>query len=257
MPPMAYQAPVPVPLPTYNWAASDQMQEFHLFKSQLETWTRICKIKAEEKPDYLLCILGKEGNAAMDRWVSADEMHKNDPAKFLDYIEGTLDDQISPRVHVYELEDITKRSDESIDELVNRICQLVQRAQISNGSDAAIEFKVQCRLIRAIPDADIELCKQLLKVSCDKRVSHLPEIYRTYYAVESGSSCNVCRTHGTCCTPCPPDTWSQAADFLTHCAPTAPINTLLVETTALLMIWHAKVVERRVTGKQNAKAVTH
>ena len=52
-------------------------------------------------------------------------------------------------------------------------------------SDAAIEFKVQCRLIWAIPDADIELCKQLLKVSCDKRVSHLLEICRTYYTVES------------------------------------------------------------------------
>ena len=96
MPPMAYQAPVPVPLPTYNWAANDQMREFCLFKCQLETWTRICKIKAEKKLDYLLCILGKEGYAAMDRWVPADETHKNDPAKFLDYIESTLDDEISP-----------------------------------------------------------------------------------------------------------------------------------------------------------------
>ena len=124
MPPMAYQVPVPVPLATYSWAASDQMREFCLFKCQLETWTRIRKIKAEEKLDYLLCILGKEGYAAMDRWVPADEMHKNDPAKFLDYIESTLDAEISPQVCVYELEDITKRSDESIDELVNQICQL-------------------------------------------------------------------------------------------------------------------------------------
>ena len=37
MPPMAYQVPVHVPFPTYNWAASDQMQEFCLFKCQLET----------------------------------------------------------------------------------------------------------------------------------------------------------------------------------------------------------------------------
>ena len=115
MPPMAFQMPVHVPLSTYNWAASDQMWEFCLFKCQLETWTRICRIKAEEKLDYLLCILGKEGYAAMDRWVPADKAHKNDPVKFLDYIESMLDDEISPRVHVYELEDITKRSDESID----------------------------------------------------------------------------------------------------------------------------------------------
>ena len=96
MPPMAYQAPVPVPLPTYNWAASNQMEEFCLFKCQLETWTRICKIKAEEKLGYLLCIWGKEGYATMDRWVPADEAHKNNPVKFLDYIESMLDDEISP-----------------------------------------------------------------------------------------------------------------------------------------------------------------
>ena len=183
---MAYQAPVPVPLPTYNWATSDQMQEFCLFKCQLETWTRIHKIKVQEKLDYLLCILGKEGYAAMDRWVPTDEAHKNDPVKFLDYIESTLDDEISPQIHVYELEDITKRSDESIDELVDRICQLTDRAYIGNGSDAAIEFEVQCRLIWAIPDANIKLHKQLLKVSHDKRVLHLLEICRTYHAVESG-----------------------------------------------------------------------
>ena len=76
----------------------------------------------------------------MDRWVPADEAHKNDPVKFLDYIESTLDDEISPQVHVYELEDITKRSDESINELVDWICQLACRAQIGDGSDAAIEF---------------------------------------------------------------------------------------------------------------------
>ena len=154
----------------------------------------------------------------MDRWVPADEAHKNDPAKFLDYIESTLDDEFSPRVRVYELEDITKRSDESIDELVNQICQLAQRAQISDGSDAAIEFEVQCRLIRMIPDTNIKLCKQLLKVSCDKRLSHLLEICRTYYAVESGVAamcaghvvhdvCHACQTHDhkppTSYTPCP------------------------------------------------------
>ena len=186
MPPIAYQAPVPVPLPIYNWAAIDQMWEFCLFKCQLETWTRIPKIKAEEKLDYLLCILGKEGYATMNRWVPADDMHKNDPAKFLDYIGSMLDDEISPRVHVYKLEHITKRSDESIDELVDWICQLAHRAQIGDGSDAEIEFKVQCQLIWAISDADIEPCKQLLKVNCDKRVSHLLEICRTYFAVESG-----------------------------------------------------------------------
>ena len=142
MQPMAYQMPVPVPLPTYNWATSDQMREFCLFKCQFETLTHICKIKAEEKLDTCSASWA-EGYATMDRWVPADEEHKNYPMNFLDYIESMLDDEISPWVHVYKLEDITKRSDESIDELVDRICQLACRAQIGNGSDAAIEFNVQ------------------------------------------------------------------------------------------------------------------
>ena len=122
------------------------------------------------------------------------------------------------QVCVYELEDIVKRSDESINELVDQIHQLAHRAQIGNGSDAAIEFKVQCRLIRAIPDANIELHKQLLKVSCDKRVLHLLEICRTYYTVKSGVAVMcvghgvhaICHTHQThdprlltSYTPCP------------------------------------------------------
>ena len=194
------------------------MQEFCLFKYQLETWTQICKINAEEKLDYLLCILGKEGYAAMDRWEPADEAHKNDPVKFLDYIESMLDDKISPWVCDYKLEDITKRSYESIDELVDWIHQLICRAQIGNDSDAAIEFKVQCRLIWVIPDANIKQCKQLLKVCHEKRVSHLLEICRTYYAVESGVAamcaghvvhavCHTCQAHNskpqTSYAPCP------------------------------------------------------
>ena len=180
------QAPVNVPLPTYDWNVGDQMQEFSLFKCQLETWFWLCKIKAEECFGYLLCILGKEGYVAMDCWVLPDEGHKGNPEKFLDYIESTLDDEISPRVHVYELEDVKKRSDKSINELVDRIHQLACCAQIGNGSDAAIEFKVQHRLILAIPDADIELWKELLKVNCDQKLSNLLEISCTYYAIESG-----------------------------------------------------------------------
>ena len=174
---------------------------------------------------------------------------------FLDYIESMSDDKISPQVHVYKLEDITKRSDESIDELVDQICQLACRAQIGNGSDGAIEFKVQHRLIWAIPDANIELHKQLLKVSRDKRISHLLEICRTYYTVESGvvamcvghvlhTVCHACQTHDpkllTSYTPCPNCT-SQHPPSRNNC----PAHDL-----ACKGCW------KRVTGKQNAKAVT-
>ena len=74
--PVLSQTPVNVPLPTYDWNVADQMQEFCLFKCQLETWFWLCKIKAEEYLDYLLCILGKEGYVAMDLWVLLHEGHK-------------------------------------------------------------------------------------------------------------------------------------------------------------------------------------
>ena len=64
--------------------------------ASLRTWSGFAKIKAEGCPDYLLCILGKEGYVAMDCCVPPDQGHKQDPEKFLDYIESTLDDEIFP-----------------------------------------------------------------------------------------------------------------------------------------------------------------
>ena len=81
--PVLCQAPINVPLPIYDWNAPDQMCKFRLFKCQLDTWFQLCKIKAEEHLDYLLCILGK-----------AD---KCDPEKFLNYLKNTLDEKISPK----------------------------------------------------------------------------------------------------------------------------------------------------------------
>ena len=63
--------------------------------------------------------------------------------------------------------------------------QLACCVQIGDSSNAAIEFEVQCRLIQAIPDANIKLQKELLKGNCEKKVSHLLEISCTYYAIES------------------------------------------------------------------------
>ena len=41
-----------------------------------------------------------------------------------------------------------------------------------------------------------------------------------------------------------------------HHAPTAPINTIPVDTTVLPKTWHVKVVGKRVTSKQNAAVLT-
>ena len=54
-----------------------------------------------DEVDYLLSILGKEGYDAMDHWMPTDPADKNDAGKFFDYLESTLDDEISPHVRVY------------------------------------------------------------------------------------------------------------------------------------------------------------
>ena len=160
---IAVQAPINVPLPTYDWNALDQMQEFQLFKHQFTSW-KICQIMSDEV-DYYLSILGKEGYAAMDHWMLTDPADKNDAGKFLDYLESTLDDEISPHVRVYELEDVKRWTDETVDAIIDCICQLACCALIGDGSDAAGEFGVHCRLIHAIPDGNIELWKELLMVN--------------------------------------------------------------------------------------------
>ena len=79
------------------------------------------------------------------------------------------------------------RTDETIEAPMDCICQLAHHALIGDGSDAAVEFQVQHRLIGAIPDGDIELWKELLKVRHYKGVSHLLEICQTYYTIEFGA----------------------------------------------------------------------
>ena len=91
--------------------------------------------------DYLLSILGKEGYAAIDCWMPTDPEDKNDTVKFLNYLESTLDKEISPHVRVNELEDVKKRTDEMVDALIDCIYQLAHHALIGDGSDAAVKFK--------------------------------------------------------------------------------------------------------------------
>ena len=96
--------------------------------------------------------------------MPTDPADENNAGKFLDYLESTLDGEISPYVRVYELEDVKERTEETIDVVIDHICHLAHPAVIDDGSDAAVEIEVQCRLVHAIPDSNIELQKELLKV---------------------------------------------------------------------------------------------
>ena len=66
----------------------------------------------------------------MHHWMPTDPTDKNDAGKFFNYLESILDDEISPHVRVYELEDVKKRTDETIDALIGHICQLAHHTLI-------------------------------------------------------------------------------------------------------------------------------
>ena len=106
-------------------------------------------------------------------------------------------------------------------------------------------FEVQCRLIQMIPDANIELCKQLLKASHDKKVSASPRDLQNILCCWIRSSCNVCRLMQYMLYTTPARHTIKSCRHHTHCAPTAPINTLPVDTTALLKTQHVKVVGKK------------
>ena len=48
-----------------------------------------------------------------------------------------------PVLGVYELEDVKKRTDETIDLLIDCICELACHTLIGDGSDSAVDFEAQ------------------------------------------------------------------------------------------------------------------
>ena len=135
------------------------MHVFGLFKWQLKSWI----FRESDCADYLLAILREDGFEAVDCWVPEDVDNTKDPKKFHNDLKSTRDNKTTSHVNFYELEDIKKGGDET---------------QISDGSDATIDFKHQY-----IPGKYIQLWKEILKSSVTK-VFHI-YASQTYYATQS------------------------------------------------------------------------
>ena len=211
MPSMAYQVPVHVPLPTYNWAASDQMQEFCLFKCQLETWTWICKIKAEEKPDYLLCILGKEGYAAMDRWVPSRwivlRLHR-EHVRWWDFPTSPFLQAGRHHIEVGQIHWWASRSDmptclQGINWQWQWCCNWVWSPMHADSGNP------RCWHQAAQTTSKGQLWQEGIAPPGD-----LQNLLHCW--IRGG--CHVCGSCGSCCMPHPPGTWAKAAD-VTHTMP--------------------------------------
>jgi len=177
-----------VPNPAFDWSAPDQHEELRLFRTQLSNWFEIKDIPNAKRKACVLSLLGKEGVRLFERWSPTTADDRDDYGKFLDYIESTLTDSVSRRVLRYQLEDVRKRSDEPIDVLYERIKLMAQRAKVGGGTAEAIEYTLQQRLVRAIPDSDVELRKKLLELDDTKTSKDMLEVCRSYYSVVSGAA---------------------------------------------------------------------
>ena len=135
-----------------------------------------------------------------------------------------------------------------------RIHQLTHHAQIGDGSNAAIEFEVQCRLIWVIPDANIKLHKELLKVSHDKKVSiYWRLVIHIMLLSPEQLQCALAKPFTLSSRDVSPINSLYISWF--HSAATVPIHTLLAMTSALHSMLSARVVPRKATGRQSATAV--
>ena len=152
-----------------------------------------------------------------------------------------------PMLESYELEDVKKRTDETINVLIDHICQLAHCALMGDGSYAAVEFQVKCRLVHAIPDDDVELQKELLKVSQNKGVSHLLEICHIYYAIESGVAAICADKKNQCFAEVPLTLKATTETFLTVLKLHMPAPTWAWQLPCLRVT--AKVVWRKDIGK--------
>ena len=134
---------------------------------------------------------------------------------------------------------------------------------VCNGSDATIEFEVQHRLIWGIPDADIKLQKEFLKVNYDKKVSDLLEISCMYYAVESGVAkmCGSKAIHALCqghqpqkskpqkCTPQHPNCTCSHSPGHDNC----PAQNATCNGCSKRKHWHAKCCRSGAAGKHTVQ----
>ena len=172
--------------PQYDFDAPDQHKEFRVFKQQFTSWFILWQIQEFQALPAILSCLDRKGYNIYDEWC-ADAATKKDWCAFLLHFESTLDTEVGPRVHVYDLEAIQKKKDKTAKELVAHIHQMAARAHIGDSSTAAIEFEVQCRFIRAITDDEIELRWRLLAAPLTATTNELLTIAESYYAVERGA----------------------------------------------------------------------
>ena len=142
--------------PQYDFDAPDQHKEFRVLKQQLTSWFILWQIWEFQALPAILSCLGRKG-IQHPWWMVCRCSHEEGLACILTtlWIYPWYRSR-SQSLHVW-LRSYPEKERQTAEELVACICQMAARAHIGNGSAAAIEFKVQCRFIRAITDDEIEL----------------------------------------------------------------------------------------------------
>ena len=178
---------VNISLPTHDWSMWDQGHELILFNTVLDNLFAFNKVKATPEwclhIRYVMSILAHEGSEKHKclKLKSMEEECNNAKKSgktFLDNTNTTVDHCISVRCWFYKL-----------DELLQCITSLAQHCDLRNYG--AIEWKVQCWIIRMIPKPSMACT--LLKVSLYKMIDDFIEAYCTHYSLDANlKAINLC-----------------------------------------------------------------
>ena len=162
-----------------DWMSSNHAESFKLFRQKLELYFKVKNIKKEDQVPYILLQVGDEGLRRYNAWsLSEDEV--KDPKVVFDKFKEQLEPTENFRVCRLKLMYYRQKTDESLDDFVNR-CKLL--ALKCDFSVVELDERVLELIIAGTPIIDFQ--KELLRKKKGFKLSEAITLGRTYEATVS------------------------------------------------------------------------
>ena len=166
-------------IPRMDWLAPNQAETFKLFTQRLRLYFTVKKIKREEQVSYILLQAGDEGLRRFNAWTLS-ESEKTDP----DVIFERFTEQLEPSEHFrvcrLKLMHFRQKSNESLDEFVNRCKLLALKCEFS---DSELTERLLELIIASTPIVDFQ--KELLRKDKGYTLHDAIKLGRGYEAANS------------------------------------------------------------------------
>ena len=119
-----------LPRPKMDWTASDKGQAIKDFKQLCDLWFMVQKTEKEVQYSYIMLWLGTEGLRLVNTWGLSDEQLK-DPQNIWDKL-AQLEQTDNFRIHRLELQKLTQRQGESIEDFSLRLREKALKCKYSD-----------------------------------------------------------------------------------------------------------------------------